>query len=58
MKYITTRSKIEPINSAEAILQGLSEDGGLFVPEEIPQMTLDEIGKLTDMRYSKRAATV
>ncbi len=58
MKYISTRSKIEPIESAEAILQGLSEDGGLFVPEEIPQMTLDEIGKLTDMRYSKRAATV
>lgn len=58
MKYISTRSKIEPTDSAHAILQGISEDGGLFVPEEIPQMTLEEIGKLVDMKYSQRAATI
>ena len=58
MKYISTRSKIEPINSAQAILQGLSADGGLFVPEEIPAMTLKEIEKLIDMNYSKRATTI
>ena len=58
MKYISTRSKIEPINSAEAILQGLSTDGGLFVPEEIPQVTLQEIKKLVPMKYSERAATI
>lgn len=58
MKYISTRSKIEPIESAQAILQGLSEDGGLFVPEEIPQVTLEEIEKLVEMKYSQRAATI
>lgn len=58
MKYISTRSKIEPINSAQAILQGLSADGGLFVPEEIPQITLQEIEKLRAMTYPKRAATI
>lgn len=58
MKYISTRSKIEPINSADAILQGLSEDGGLFVPEEIPQIKLKEIEKLIPMNYSQRAATI
>ena len=58
MKYISTRSKIEPITSAQAILQGLSEDGGLFVPEEIPAMTLQEIEKLIEMNYPRRAATI
>lgn len=58
MKYISTRSKIEPINSAEAILQGISADGGLFVPESIPKITLDEIKSLIDKNYSQRAVSV
>ena len=55
MKYISTRSKIEPINSAEAILRGLAEDGGLFVPEKIPKVTLEEIGELIGKKYEQRA---
>lgn len=58
MKYISTRSKIDPINSADAILQGLSTDGGLFVPEEIPSVTLQEIKELIPMKYSERTATI
>lgn len=56
MKYISTRSKIKPISSAEAILQGLSADGGLFVPEAIPKVSLKEIGELQDKTYEQRAA--
>lgn len=56
MKYVSTRSEIEPITSAEAILQGLSADGGLFVPETIPTVTLEEIGELKDKTYEQRAA--
>ena len=55
MKYISTRSKITPINSAEAILQGLAADGGLFVPEKIPKVSLDEIGGLLTKTYEQRA---
>ena len=58
MKYISTRSKIAPINSAEAILQGLSEDGGLFVPESIPKISLDEIEKLINLDYPQRAVSI
>ncbi len=58
MKYVSTRSKIEPINSAEAILQGLSEDGGLFVPESIPKISLAEIEKLVDLNYPQRATAI
>ena len=58
MKYISTRSKITPVTSAEAILQGLAPDGGLFVPETIPKMKLEEIGRLTEMRYVQRVVAV
>ena len=37
MYYYSTRNKGEKVNFAEAALAGLAPDGGLFVPEEIPQ---------------------
>ncbi|MCR5833337.1 MAG: threonine synthase [Selenomonadaceae bacterium] len=55
MKYVSTRSKIKPINSAEAILQGLASDGGLFVPESIPKVSLEEIDTLKTKTYEQRA---
>ena len=58
MKYISTRSKITPVSSAEAILQGLSTDGGLFVPETIPKVTLAEIKSLANKNYSQRAVEI
>ena len=58
MKYISTRSKIKPVNSADAILQGLAPDGGLFVPETIPKIKLEEIEKLVNMRYVPRAVEI
>lgn len=58
MKYISTRSKIAPLNSANVILQGISADGGLFVPETIPKVTLDEIKSLIDKNYCGRAVAI
>jgi len=37
MNYYSTRDKNEKVNFAKAALTGLAPDGGLFVPEEIPQ---------------------
>lgn len=42
MNYVSTRGGNENIVSAEAIIQGLSANGGLFVPTEIPTV---EIGR-------------
>lgn len=58
MYYKSTRNSGVKITSAEAIVQGISEDGGLFVPSEIPSITMDEIVKLGDMGYAERAAYV
>lgn len=49
MKYISTRNKYNRISSREAIVKGISEDGGLFVPENIPK--LNSIQSLIDMNY-------
>ena len=61
MKYISTRSKMkasEAVNSAQAILKGLAPDGGLFVPETIPKMKLDELERLLPKRYEVRAVDI
>ena len=58
MKYISTRSKIKPINSAEAILRGLAADGGLFVPEKIPKVTLEELDGFKGKTYEKLSAWI
>lgn len=37
MNYQCTRNSAEHVSAAQAIAQGISEDGGLFVPESLPQ---------------------
>lgn len=58
MYYKSTRDSGVEKTSAEAIVQGISADGGLFVPSEIPAISMDEIVKLGDMSYSDRAAYI
>lgn len=58
MFYKSTRNSAVKVDSAAAIAQGISADGGLFVPSEIPTITLDEIKSMADMSYSERAALV
>ena len=38
MNFISTRNAAEAVSSAEAILTGLSSDGGLFVPTAFPSI--------------------
>jgi len=49
VKYYSTRSNIEPVEASEAVLKGLTSDGGLFVPDHIPtlEMTMEELSKLS-----------
>ncbi len=58
MKYISTRNKNIRVNSAQAISQGISKDGGLFVPEEIPMLSIDDFKYLSGVDYIERAAFV
>ncbi len=59
MNYISTRGiNKEKVSSAYAIKTGLAADGGLFMPETIPTLTLSEISELTSLSYPKRAAKI
>jgi threonine synthase len=55
MHYISTRNADIKVTSAEAITQGLSEEGGLFVPEKLPKISEAEIASLGTMSYPERA---
>ena len=48
----------EAVTSAQAILKGLAPDGGLFVPETIPKLKLEEIERLLVKRYEVRAVDI
>ena len=55
MYYKSTRNSSVNVSSAQAIAQGISKDGGLFVPSEIPSISLDDIKALGDKTYAERA---
>ena len=56
MHYVSTRNPDTRLSAAQAIVQGLSRDGGLFLPEEIPQISLEDIKALSLLPYPARAA--
>lgn len=41
MKYKSTRGSSREVGASEAILRGLAEDGGLYMPERIPRLPAD-----------------
>ncbi len=55
MEYISTRNSKLRVASAQAVAKGLSEEGGLFVPEFLPVLTKDEISSMLDESYKERA---
>ena len=55
--YYSTRSKSEPVKASEAILKGLSDDGGLFVPAQIPMLD-KSLKELAGMDYKQVAYEV
>lgn len=58
MYYTSTRDKSIRISSAEAITKGISAEGGLFVPTEIPHITLDDIKRIGTLPYTGRAKEI
>ena len=57
--YSDTRGQSErPVTFTEAVIDGLAAGGGLYVPERIPELSLDEIGALAELPYAQRAARI
>ncbi len=55
--YKSTRNNELTVTASEAILKGLAEDGGLFVPVEIPKLGIS-MEQLKDMSYQETAYEV
>ena len=55
--YKSTRGKEQAVTASMAILKGLSEDGGLFVPDNIPKLDVP-MEKLAQMTYQETAYEV
>lgn len=58
MLYVSTRGKTDLLSSAHAITRGLAGDGGLFVPQNIPQMRMVDIKAMERKPYTERAVDV
>ena len=58
MNYQSTRSRAEMVTSAQAIAQGLCGDGGLFVPEQFPPVSAEELAEMEKESYQKRAERI
>lgn len=58
MYYRSTRNRNIEISAAQAIARGLSGDGGLFVPERFPRVSLDAVSAMERASYVQRAAYI
>ncbi len=55
--YKSTRSESTPVTASQAILKGLADDGGLFVPVQIPKLSVS-MESLSKMNYQETAYEV
>ena len=58
MRFVSTRGGGEPKTFEEVILTGLAPDGGLFVPEQLPQFSQQEIASWAGLSYEDLALKI
>ncbi|MDZ7907287.1 MAG: threonine synthase [Gemmobacter sp.] len=58
MHYISTRGQAPVLTFGEAMMTGLARDGGLYVPETVPQFSAEEIAALAGLPYEEIAFRV
>lgn len=58
MEYTSTRNNKLRVSSAYAISNGISSDGGLFVPTKVVHLSDEQIKSMADMSYQERAVFI
>jgi len=58
VKYISTRGQAPALNFEQVLLTGLAVDGGLYVPEELPVFSRDEITAMAALDYPQLALKI
>jgi len=57
MKYISTRGEMEPVGFQDAVMTGLAPDGGLLLPESLPEVS-DKLEAWAKLPYRELAFEV
>jgi len=58
VKYISTRGNAKPLNFEQVLLAGLASDGGLYVPEALPEFSVSEIESWAGLEYPELACRI
>ena len=58
MRYVSTRGGVPPRDFLGVLTAGLAEDGGLFVPESLPQLCASDWRELAALPYAELAARI
>ncbi|WP_304178133.1 threonine synthase [Phenylobacterium aquaticum] len=58
MRYVSTRGQSPSVGFVDAILAGLAPDGGLYVPEEWPTFSHEEMSAFAGKPYAEVATAV
>jgi len=58
VKYISTRGQAPALNFEDVVLTGLASDGGLYLPENLPHFSKDEISSWAGLPYQELAFKV
>ena len=58
MRYVSTRGAAKPQPFTAILLEGLAADGGLFVPEKLPHLSVSELAAMRGMNYRELAFAV
>ena len=58
MNYISTRDSSRSVTASYAIANGISKEGGLFVPENFPQIPLEKLSEMAGQSYQQRAEEI
>jgi len=58
MKYISTRGQVKPIGFIDAVLMGLADDGGLLLPDKLPQLSQTTLMQWQGLTYPELALEV
>jgi threonine synthase len=57
MKYFSTAHRSEPVTLRTAVLRGMPEDGGLYMPEDIPPMPAGFFENMHHLHYREIATS-
>jgi len=58
MKYISTRNGLKEFNFTEVFIKGLADDGGLFIPKTNPELSEEELLRLSKLNYKDLAKEI